>query len=33
MSLDLQTQNLHSNYPAGPTESMTVDWVVEYTPA
>jgi beta-glucanase (GH16 family) len=32
MSLDLQTQNLHSNYPARPTENMTVDWVVEYAP-
>jgi beta-glucanase (GH16 family) len=31
MSLDLQAQNLDSNYPPGPTENMTVDWVVEYT--
>ena len=33
MSLDLQAQNLDSNYPSGPTENMTVDWVAEYTPA
>jgi beta-glucanase (GH16 family) len=30
MTLDLQSQNLHSNHPAGPTETMTVDWVVQY---
>jgi hypothetical protein len=31
MSLDMQAQNLDANYPPGPTENMTVDWVVEYT--
>jgi beta-glucanase (GH16 family) len=33
MDFDLQSQNLHSNYPAGPVETMTVDWMVEYTAA
>jgi Glycosyl hydrolases family 16 len=33
MEFDLQAQNLQARYPDGPTENMTVDWMVEYTPS
>ena len=33
MNLDLQSQNLGPAQPTRPIETMTVDWVVEYTPS
>jgi beta-glucanase (GH16 family) len=33
MDLDLQSENLGPAQPARPIETMTVDWVVEYTPS
>ena len=33
MDLDLQSENLGPVQPAGPIESMTVDWVAEYAPS